>query len=121
MQEESKALVVSTVKSMPYILADLENDHLSASMCGSFHEAITAMHHDKFTVIVLDPQAVHVDALEFVLNARDFDAEVPIVIMDKSKGTKTNGVLSGLSGVFWLSKGEREIGKELKNIIYGKG
>jgi DNA-binding NtrC family response regulator len=120
MQEENKALVVSTVKSMPYILNDLENDHLNASMCGSFHEAITAMHHGKFAVIVLDPQAVNVDALEFVLNARDFDAEVPIVIMGKSKRTSTNGVLSHMSRVFWLPKGERGIVKELKNIIHGK-
>ncbi|MFQ6104903.1 MAG: hypothetical protein ACE5OP_11535 [Candidatus Glassbacteria bacterium] len=75
-------------------MSQLKDFHFTTSDCGSLQQAMATMRHDKYTAIVFIPQEMDVDALEFVLNVRDLDAGVPIVIVDKSKETRTNGVLS---------------------------
>lgn len=42
--------------------------------------ALSLLRHHEITAIVIDKEYENVDALEFILNARDVDREVPIFV-----------------------------------------
>lgn len=46
--------------------------------------ALKEIHHKSAAVIFLDVQFIEIDALEFVINVRDIDKHLPIVILNGS-------------------------------------
>ena len=48
--------------------------------------AIEALRHQRFGAVVFDASHTDIDPAEFVLNAREFDADVPVVVLGRGDG-----------------------------------
>lgn len=46
----------------------------------SMHEAINKLRHERFAAVFVNSDYGEIDALEFILNARDVDKETPIAV-----------------------------------------
>jgi hypothetical protein len=57
------------------------------------HGALVALRHEQLGAVIIDAARARVDILEFILNVRDFDEEVPIIIAD---GSQLNGKHRGV-------------------------
>jgi hypothetical protein len=53
----------------------------------SMEHALARLRRERFAAVFVDPRSVSIDALEFVLNARDIDPDVPVVVV----GTPPDG------------------------------
>jgi len=45
--------------------------------------ALAKLRHEKFAAIVVDRKYANADVLEFVLNVRDIDEQIPVVVLGK--------------------------------------
>jgi DNA-binding NtrC family response regulator len=50
--------------------------------------SLEKIRHQKFTAIIVDQKFTKVDILEFVLNVRDIDKKVPIVVIGNGADEK---------------------------------
>ncbi len=48
---------------------------------GSMQHSLDKLRHEKFAAILVDLKFTHADVLEFILNVRDIDKEVPVVVV----------------------------------------
>ena len=48
---------------------------------GSVQHSLEKLRHQKFAAILVDRNFTHADVLEFVLNVRDIDKKVPVVVI----------------------------------------
>lgn len=64
--------------------------------------ALDRIRHEDFDAVFLDHNHGDVDALEFVLNVRDYDSELPVVVMGGLSNTRENQLLNSMQPVFLL-------------------
>ena len=53
----------------------------AAQVWGSVQHSLEKIRHQKFTAILVDQKFTHADVLEFILNVRDIDKKVPVVVI----------------------------------------
>ena len=73
------------------------------------------VHHKHVEVIFLDLQCIEIDALEFVLNVRDIDQHLPVVIVDGKKIEGEKQILSQ-QNIFLISNAFDQIKKILNEV-----
>ena len=56
-------------------------------------QALDKLRHEHFAMIVVDRSHTDVDVLEFILNVRDIDGEIPIVVIGQSDDTLDDQIL----------------------------
>ncbi len=66
-------------------------------------QALTTLSHDRFAAVFVDGEAIGADAIEFLLNVRDIDNAVPVVVIDEHLGRQESGVLKQQRHTFLLS------------------
>jgi hypothetical protein len=88
----------------------------------SLDDAVTELRHGFFTVVLLDGTRTDVDSLEFVLNVRDVDPAVPIVILGPCLDDTSNGVLHSQQRVYRLDspKTPMDTARALENVLEGR-
>jgi DNA-binding NtrC family response regulator len=53
----------------------------ASQVWGSMQHSLEKLRHQKFTAILVDQKFTHTDVLEFILNVRDIDKKVPVVVI----------------------------------------
>ena len=53
----------------------------ASQVWGSMQHSLEKIRHQKFTAILVDQKFTHADVLEFILNVRDIDKKVPVVVI----------------------------------------
>jgi DNA-binding NtrC family response regulator len=48
---------------------------------GSMQHSLEKLRHEKFRAILVDQKFTKADALEFVLNVRDIDEKIPVIVI----------------------------------------
>ena len=81
--------------------------------------ALKDIRHKCVTVIFLDLRCVEIDALEFVINVRDIDQYLPVVIVNGSmEGEKQ---IFDQQNIFFISKTFSSMEKSLTRIVPDEG
>lgn len=54
---------------------------LVPQLWGSVQHSLDKLRHGRFAAVCVDRKSTHADVLEFILNVRDIDAAVPVVVV----------------------------------------
>ncbi|NIR46881.1 hypothetical protein GWO43_00150 [candidate division KSB1 bacterium] len=80
--------------------------------------ALEMIRHEKFAGVVVDRGNLEEDALEFVLNVRDIDEELPVIVVGNSVNESENEVLANLDNTFLMHKtSEQKSHEEFERIL----
>jgi FixJ family two-component response regulator len=60
----------------------------ASQVWGSMQHSLEKLRHQKFTAILVDQKFTHADVLEFILNVRDIDKKVPVVVIGNGADEK---------------------------------
>jgi FixJ family two-component response regulator len=52
---------------------------------GSMRYSLDKLLHQRFAAVIVDRKFTHADVLEFILNVRDINREIPIVVIGSGK------------------------------------
>jgi DNA-binding NtrC family response regulator len=80
------------------------------------HAAIDTLQHGNFSAVFVDDDHMSEDTLEFVLNVRDVDDEVPILVVGGLDDYKRK-VLSDRSGVYLVSDSKKELAAKTSELL----
>ncbi len=81
------------------------------------NEAFYKIRHDNFKAILIDRDRVEIDALEFILNVRDIDQDIPIIVFGKPVKAYNDHLLQKQENVFLLPQNTEQLKKDLNNIF----
>jgi len=96
----------------------LSDFHFSPTFVGSTEAALHALRHMQATAILVNRDQKTADELELVLNVRDLDEEIPIILIGSSTDRRTERILMSLPGTFLIDKPIRDtsLGRELRGL-----
>jgi DNA-binding NtrC family response regulator len=60
----------------------------ASQVWGSMQHSLKKIRHQKFTAILVDQKFTHSDVLEFILNVRDIDKKIPVVVIGNGADEK---------------------------------
>jgi DNA-binding NtrC family response regulator len=95
---------------------------LAALRVGTVDDAVKKLKYGFYTAVLLDERCANVDSLEFVLNVRDVDPAVPILILGPSRTESVDDALRSQRGVYMIPhlKTPAQMAEALTNALEGK-
>ena len=81
----------------------------AAQVWGSVQHSLEKIRHQKFTAILVDQKFTHADVLEFILNVRDIDKKVPVVVIGNGADEKITQKIAKQDYTTILSKIESNV------------
>ena len=54
-------------------------------VCTSIQDVLSKLRHEQFMAVIFDSDQLYVDALELVLNIRDVNNNIPVIVIGQSK------------------------------------
>jgi len=57
----------------------------ASQVWGSVQHSLDKLRHEKFAAILVDRKFTHADVLEFILNVRDIDKNISVVVIGPAK------------------------------------
>jgi len=57
----------------------------ASQVWGSMQHSLDKLRHEKFAAILVDRKFTHADILEFILNVRDIDKNISVVVIGPAK------------------------------------
>jgi len=72
----------------------------------SMQSALDRIRRERFAAIVVDQKRAKVDVLEFILNVRDIDTEIPVLVVGPLKGEPSYKTLQRLDNTVILKEFE---------------
>jgi CheY-like chemotaxis protein len=87
------------------LIETLFNMGFAALVRETLPEALDKLRHDRFAMIVVDRSHVDVDVLEFVLNVRDIDANIPVAVVgQRADGGQEDKILWAQPRTYLIDK-----------------
>jgi DNA-binding NarL/FixJ family response regulator len=62
---------------------------------GNIQDVLDKLRHEQFGAIVVDQRYANPDVLEFILNVRDIDKQIPVVVLGKLSDEAVRKTLAG--------------------------
>ena len=90
-------MVMGSRRSRP-LLEALDKAGVRPALEQSMPKALAALEQNRVAAVVVDRARVDVDALEFVLNVRDVDSRLPVLIVGRSDDRKSDATLAAQNG-----------------------
>lgn len=96
----------------------LRDAHLSPTFLKSLDAVVHALRHSQVTAILVDRNQRRVDELELVLNVRDMNGEIPIILIGRSPDKRADPILSAQPATFLIDEAidDSMLGAELKTL-----
>ncbi len=66
--------------------------------------ALEKLRHEHLAAIIVDRDNIDVDVLEFILNVRDVNKQIPVIVIDRSADDEIDQVLLTQQQTFILSE-----------------
>ena len=95
---------------------------LAALRVGTVDDAVKKLKYGFYTAVLLDERCTNVDSLEFVLNVRDVDPAVPILILGPPRKESVDDALRSQRGVYRIQHltTPEQTAEALTNALEGK-
>jgi hypothetical protein len=102
------------------LMGELHNVGLEPLVHEGLHDSVQAMKQDEVVGILVDTKYGDVDALEFILNARDISLDVPIVVISRKLSKRDKSVLVNLPNTFVIhhSTTVKDTAKQFSQIVW---
>jgi PleD family two-component response regulator len=91
-------LIISNTRHDPLKEKIFERGYIPI-LKADWQAALASLHHNTFHTIIIDRKKSKYDTLELILNVRDFDSEVRILVFGMSGNIKVNQVIEDLPNV----------------------
>lgn len=79
--------------------------------------ALEKLRHDRFKLVIMDLRSLDVDVLEFILNVRDINSRIPVLVLGDSKSCLNHqDVLDQLNTFILISKA-KQLRKQLNTFF----
>lgn len=80
-------------------------------------EAISKLRHEPFAAVLVDRNHSEADTLEFILNVRDMDEQIPIVVFGSAENHNESRVLSSQRNTVLVGENYAKVKSEIKRIL----
>ncbi len=77
-------------------------------------KALSNLRHEHFIFVVYERSDLEVDPLEFVLNVRDINDHIPVIILGETSNQREDKVLLEQDDVYVIT----DYYKEFRNLLY---
>ena len=74
-------------------------------MCTSIQGIVNKVRHEQVLAVVFDRDETDVDVLELILNIRDVDGDLPVVIVARPSDLRNCQTVLSMAGVHIIDKG----------------
>jgi FixJ family two-component response regulator len=87
----------------------------------SMRHSLDKLLHQRFAAVIVDRKFTHADVLEFILNVRDINREIPIVVIGSGKDEQMDQKIRIQGGTIMLNGSERDnvLGEKLADALKG--
>ena len=79
--------------------------------------ALDILRHDRFKLVVMDLRRLDVDVLEFILNVRDINSRMPVLVLGDSTSCLNHQDILGQLNTFILISKSKQLRKQLNNFF----
>ena len=88
---------------------------------GSVRHSLDKVRRRRLSGVVVDRKFTHADVLQFILNVRDINRTIPVVVIGSGKNKRIEGKINKQDRTVVLSESDRgqELAKELAHAIGG--
>ncbi len=83
----------------------------------SMSSALSKLRSERFAAVLLDRDSTDVDALEFVLNVRDIDEHVPVVVVGRAGDGSDEEALRAQPGTQVLDRSREQVMAALERLL----
>lgn len=90
----SQAVLVLGNHAHSHLVEVLSGLGFDSQVWGSMQHSLDKLRHNKFAAILVDLEFTRADVLEFILNVRDLDREVPVVVIGKVKDGRIDNMIA---------------------------
>ena len=80
-------------------------------------QALHKIRHERFVAVFLDLDHSRADALEFVLNIRDIDRRIPVIVIGEPDNDCERQVLAKQPETFFVTDKPNQLSMKLKSIL----
>jgi len=96
----------------------LRDVSFSPTFLKSLEAVLHALRHSQAAAILVDRDQNRADELELVLNVRDMNEEIPIILIGSSPDKRTDRILMSQSATFLIDEpiDDSSLGRELKAL-----
>lgn len=86
---------------------------------GSMQHSLDRVRHEKFTAIFIDRKFTHADVLEFILNVRDINQEIPVVVIGPARDERAEEKIRRMDHTIILNGSERDhtLGEKIAHAL----
>jgi FixJ family two-component response regulator len=86
---------------------------------GSMRHTLDKLLHQRFAAIIVDRKFTNADVLEFILNVRDINKEIPVVVIGSGNDERIDIKISELGRTTILNGSERDnkLGDKLIQVL----
>jgi two-component SAPR family response regulator len=97
----------------------LSNIGFVPQLWGSIQHSLDRVRHEKFAAIFIDRKVTRVDVLEFILNVRDIDQKIPVVVIGPAKDEQTEKNIRKLHHTIIFDDSERDdtLGEKIEHAL----
>jgi len=79
--------------------------------------ALDRIRHESFDAVFLDENRGDVDVLEFVLNVRDHDSEIPVVVVGGISNDREHRLVYSMQPVFLVKDNYNELERQVQQVL----
>lgn len=101
-------------------LADvISNIGFVPQLWGSMQHSLERVRRGSFAAILIDREFTRTDVLEFILNVRDINYEIPVVVIGPAKDERTEQKIRRLEHTIIINDSERNntLGEKLAHAL----
>jgi DNA-binding NtrC family response regulator len=120
--EERSVLVLGSDRNKVFVQT-LRELKLVPTFVGSLEGVVHGLRHMQAAAILVDSDHRGADDLELVLNVRDLDPEVPILLVGSSREERAERILSTRKNTFLIRKAtrSRSLADEIRPLLEPAG
>lgn len=75
---------------------------------GSMRHSLDKLLHQRFAAVIVDRKFTHADVLEFILNVRDINQQIPVIVIGSGSDERIDRKIGRLGRTIILNGSERD-------------
>jgi len=117
----SQAVLVLGNHANRDLVQTLSRGGFSPQVWGSMRHTLEKLVHNKYVAVIIDRKFTNADVLEFILNVRDINQEIPVVVIGSGSDERIDRKISKLDHTIMLNGSEKydTLGEELMHALKG--
>jgi len=115
----SQAVLVLGNHANRDLVKTLSHVGFAPQVWGSMRHSLEKLVHQRFAAVIVDRKFTNADVLEFILNVRDINQEIPVVVIGSGSDELIDKKISRLGRTIILNGSGRDdtLGERLTNAL----